>query len=162
MGRQVVFRTCPEDLVTLEAMFRELGTCFLANYHYGSVLTQVQSIDPRITGQPDAYVTLPSLLPQVQLKYVEAQGYSVIDHIESPVIELSRGARDDRPSRGRLYYQTGHFVDRAWVPFDRSFLDVAETSARWIRRHFPKANRADREYEGPSAREWRLAHQSSN
>jgi hypothetical protein len=162
MGRQVIFRTCPQDLKVLETMLRELGTCFLAYYHREPMPTLVETIDPRVTGEPVAYVTVPSLIPQVQLGYVKAQGYYLIDDIDSPVMELSRDARDDRPTRGRLYYQTGRFIDRTWVPHDRAFLDVAEAASNWIRRHFSKANKADREYEAPAARDWRLAHQSAS
>jgi hypothetical protein len=160
MGRQVIFRTCPQDLLAIESMLRDLGACFLAYYHRGAAPTLVDTIDPRITGQPEAYATLPRLLPEVELWYVETQGYSVIEGLNSPVMEVSRGAKDDMPSRGRLYYQTGHFVDRVWVPFDRDFLDAAEAASRWIRRHFTRSREVNGDYEGPAAREWRQAHEA--
>jgi hypothetical protein len=161
MGRQVTYRMCPPDLLAIEAMLRDLGACFLAYYHRGAVPTLVDTIDSRITGQPMAYATLRHLVQQVELGYVEAQGYSLVKDLHSPVMELSGGVSDDKPTSGRLYYQTGDYVDRVWVPFDRDFIDAAETASRWIRRHFARAPEAHGDYEGPAAREWRLAHDAT-
>jgi hypothetical protein len=158
MGRQVEFRTCPQDLEMIEAMLRELGATFLAYYHHGSGLTHIETIDPRGLKEPLVYATLPSQLLRVKLWFVEAQGYSVIRGLDSPVIELSRAASETEPTPGRLYYHTGTYVERLWVPHDPEFLHFAEAAARWIRRRFSKVPGAYNEYEGPAARTWRLAH----
>jgi len=60
------------------------------------------------------------------IKYIDTQGYFLIDTLHSPVIEMSKSSFDDNAkkiTRGRLFYHPGYFNDNGnWVEKDSEFI----------------------------------------
>ncbi len=159
MSHQVRFRTLPADLVLIESAILERGGCLLAYYHPSNVPRVVLTIGATEASEPMIYATLPELVPDVRMKAVESQGYFVIDHTDSPVLEIVRAFQPDAPSPRRQFYADGRWVGGEWTPFDERFSRFAKSLMGWLKRSFVCLPE-DQSYFGPAVQ--RLSHGKGN
>ena len=160
MGRQLTLYFLPEDLAELEQVLRERDAAFIAYYHHSPELTLCETLDPTGSREPFLWATRREDLDQVVLKYVEQQGYWLVDMSISPVLEVSRGGPFDgtRVPKGRLYFRT-EYLDRdkyEMVPFPPEFVDWAQKILMWVRRHYRRDKKTGH-YWSPRAQAWQEA-----
>jgi len=90
---------------------------------------------------------------RLKTKYIETQGYFLVDSSASPVIEfLGSFVKDNLLIRGRIWAEIKYLDGDKLVYKGKEFENWFNALARWIRRHYQKIT--DWEYIGPNAAEW--------
>ena len=141
-GHQVNFFLTPDDLAECECRMRKIAP--LALIEYRSDATTPKTL--RNSAVPEMGkswlsigVVRPEDLGAIRFDPVHAQGYSTMDVLRSPLVELSRCFFDGKQlRRGRLYF-TSRFYDQedtliskdtAFVKWARSVLKAAVRGLR--------------------------------
>ena len=112
MGHQVNFLMLPTDLPMIKAAIRNTGEVrFLADRTPTAEPIEIATLafDAGEMGRRPlgAYIARSSELGEVKTKFVETQGYWLIDSLSSPVIEFSPCYFDGNVlRRGRTYFAT--------------------------------------------------------
>jgi hypothetical protein len=171
MGHQLSFLMLPADLPIVEAAIRSTGdVCFLESRRPAADQTEIGTLafQPGEMGHRPlgAYIVRGTQLGEVKNRFVDAEGYWVIDSLSSPVIEFSRCFFDGHLlRRGRAYFATDSrfrfelpgddFV--AWgdrvlrrikdtlqrVPEISTSAYVSSDARRWIEEHHATADYLD-------------------
>ncbi len=144
MGRQVNFYLAREDEIQFLDFVRGTGDVKVLPYKSQTRdFAPVQELADPLSSDFGFILFLfnHEISSNLVMRFVERQGYYVIDSSQSSVIEFTRSVvRENRISRGRIWAEFTS-LDRekmALVPKEPAFKEWYETISKWVRKHFVK------------------------
>ena len=157
MGRQINFYMLPEDEEEfISYALQRKGVVMIAD-PFESKSPNIISRLPEPFSKPfwhSVYFWNKNINGKLETKYIEKQGYFLIDSLMSSVIEFSRSfTRDNILVRGRIWAQLKYWKGHEIVSKGKDFENWFNAIARWIRKHYQKISES--EYIGPHALEWK-------
>lgn len=155
MGRQINFYMLPEDEKEFISDVLQRKDVVMIAEPFESKFPNIISSLPEPFSKPFWHsIYFWTINGKLETKYIEKQGYFLIDSLTSPVIEFSRSfMRDNLLVRGRIRAQLQYWKSNEIVSKGKEFENWFNAIARWIRKHYQKIS--ELEYIGPHALEWR-------
>ena len=149
VGRQVNFRMTEADRDLVVEHLRQQGAVFIPYKLLIAELVPLQRVKDAESGL--VWAVRPEDFDKIVVRYIEAQGYWVVDRLRSAALECSlAGAWNVAEANGRFWYQTGHYNDDgSWVAQDPDFAAWADRQIAWVRRTFRRGRGRGMFYEGP-------------
>ncbi len=137
-SKQLNFFMMPDDLVGFENEFSNFGALFIRQPLPSPTLTFKDSIGYSNGEFAKIFLTTQTFTNKVIIRKIENKKYYLIDDLRSPVIEFSRGVKNEGiVQRSRLYFtkeyynENGHLVEK-----DRRFTTWASSLLKAIKTHF--------------------------
>ena len=157
MGRQINFYMLPEDEKEFISYVLQRKDVVMIAAPFESKFPNIISSLPEPFSKPfwhSVYFWSKNINGKLETKYIEKQGYFLIDSLMSPVIEFSRSfMQDNFLVRGRIWAQLKYWKGNEIVSKGKEFENWFNSMTRWIRKHYQKIS--ELEYIGPYALEWK-------
>lgn len=157
MGRQINFYMLPEDEREFISYVLQRKDVVMIAEPFESKSPNIISSLPEPFSKPlwhSVYFWNKNINGAPETKYIEKQGYFLIDSLASSVIEFSRSfIRDNFLVRGRIRAQINYWKEDKIVSKGKEFENWFNAIVRWIRKHYQKIS--ELEYIGPHALEWK-------
>jgi hypothetical protein len=141
-SKQINFFAVPEDLKAFEEHLKKDGIIFIRQ----PLMTDRIEIANTITERKDAkewekvYLTKKEFLPCIQLNFIHAQHYYLIEQMSSYVVEFHRPLPDPTNhtiDRSRFYFIKSYYAENGdIITKDKGFIDWADTLIKDFTKHF--------------------------
>jgi len=157
MGKQINFYMLPEDEKKFIAYVLQRNNVVMITAPFESKSPNIISSLPEPFSEPfwrSIYFWDKNVNGKLETKYIEKQGYFLIDALMSSVIEFSRSfMRDNFLVRGRIWAQPKYWKGDEIVFKGKNFENWFNAVTRWIRKHYQRIS--ELEYIAPHALEWK-------
>ena len=157
MGTQIQIYLAPDDVSDFERSLKSMGILILKRSSPVArpVISDTAKVQTAETVGVDGYFVKANDIERVLMRTISEQNYSIVDALQSPVIEFFGCHFDGKTlKRGRLFYDRG-FYDAVggWIDKPKEFETLAKDVFKLAKKMFHKDQKLDA-YIGPKAREW--------